>query len=418
MSELDGHNELQQLSAENARLRRLAETLMDRVEQTTSAANSPFGFFQIHAALSEQLAQQQAALRDGRQTLATIFQAAPIGLLLFNDDLVIQSVNEYAASKFGRSEQEMAGQSLGPAVRCANAHAGGGGCGQTAGCTGCVLRRLLEDARHSGRARCEHELALAAESGAVGGSVWLRLKAERVVIAGNRHVLLSLEDIGNKKLAEQQLRKAKEAAEEASRLKSRFLSNVSHEIRTPLNGIMGFAEAILTSTTLEAARQQSQVILRESNVLLMLVNDLLDLVKIESGKLVLERVPVDLCQILRELSQSAGMQARAKGLGFVATIAVDVPGHILSDPLRLRQIILNLISNAIKFTERGEVRVSVEWVPDDNRPGVRVSVRDTGIGIPADKQQAIFDSFTQVDVSTTRKYGGTGLGLAIVRQLA
>ena len=160
------------------------------------------------------------------------------------------------------------------------------------------------------------------------------------------------------------------------------------------------------------------MILRESNVLLMLVNDLLDLVKIESGKLVLERVPVDLGQMLRELSQSAGIQTRARGLSFVATMAVDVPTRIMSDPLRLRQILLNLVSNAIKFTERGEVRVSIEHVADSARPSVRVSVRDTGIGVPAEKHQAIFESFAQADVSTTRKYGGTGLGLAIVRQLA
>ena len=416
-SELHGHDELQRLSAENARLQRLTETLMDRVEQTTSSANSPFGFFQINAALSEQLARQQAALRDSQQTLQAIFLAAPVGLLLFSDDLFLRSVNEYAAAMLGQTTQEMVGQSFGPAIRCTNACKTDGRCGQVPGCTKCVLRRLQEDTRESGRAQCEHQLVLAARAGLPGSSVWLSLKAERVMIAGNRHLLLSLEDISTKKLAEQHLREAKEAAEEASRLKSRFLSNVSHEIRTPLNGIMGFAEAILSSTTLEAARQQSQVILRESNVLLMLVNDLLDLVKIESGKLVLECVPVDLYQILRELSQSAGMQARARGLGFVATIAVDVPGRILSDPLRLRQILLNLVSNALKFTERGEVRVSVERAPDDSRPRVRVAVRDTGIGVPADKQQAIFETFTQADVSTTRKYGGTGLGLAIVRQL-
>ena len=416
-SELDGQDELQRLRAENARLLRLTDTLMDRVEQTTSSANSPFGFFQINAALSEQLAQQQAALRDSRQTLQAIFHAAPIGLLLFSDDLMIRSANEYAASMLRQSAPDVVGQSLGQAIRCARTCEGSGTCGRTPRCKDCVCHRLLEDTRRSGRAQCEHELVLAARSGLPGSRVWLSLKAERVVIADSPHLLLSLEDISHKKLAERQLHEAKEAAEEASRLKSRFLSNVSHEIRTPLNGIMGFAEAILNCTTLEVARQQSGVILRESNVLLMLVNDLLDLVKIESGKLVLERVPVDLGQILRELSQSAGMQARAKGLSFVATIAVDVPGRILSDPLRLRQILLNLVSNATKFTERGEVRVSVELATTSNRPSVRVSVRDSGIGVPADKQQSIFETFAQADVSTTRKYGGTGLGLAIVRQL-
>jgi signal transduction histidine kinase/CheY-like chemotaxis protein/HPt (histidine-containing phosphotransfer) domain-containing protein len=415
--EADGQDQQQRLAAENARLRRLTETLMDRVEQATSSANTPFGFFQINAALAEQLAQQRAALHDSRQTLQAIFHAAPVGLLLFSDDLVIRSANEYAAGMLGPSAQEVVGQPLGPVLGCAHGAERDSRCGHEPGCADCVWHRLLEDTRQSGRAQCEYELVRPARPGAAGGSVWLSLKAERVEIAGRRHLLLSLEDISPKKLAERQLREAKEAAEEASRLKSRFLSNVSHEVRTPLNGIMGFAEAILTSTTLEAAREQSQVILRESNVLLMLVNDLLDLVKIESGKLVLEHVPTDLGQTLRELSQSAGMQARAKGLEFVATLAVDVPPRILSDPLRLRQILLNLVSNAMKFTERGGVRVSVERGPDPSRSSVRISVRDTGIGVPADKQQVIFESFAQADVSTTRKYGGTGLGLAIVRQL-
>jgi signal transduction histidine kinase/CheY-like chemotaxis protein/HPt (histidine-containing phosphotransfer) domain-containing protein len=417
-SESDGRDDLRRLSVENARLQRLTETLMDRVEQTTSSADSPFGFFQINAALSEQLAQQQAALRDSQQTLQAIFHAAPVGLLLFSDDLVIRSVNEYAARVLGQPAKDVIGQPLGRAVRCVNACKEGSHCGQTPACADCACRRLLEETRRTGRGLLECERVIGVDPGVEARRVWLSLKAERVGIAGNQHLLLSVEDISHKKLAEEELREAKEAAEEASRLKSRFLSNVSHEIRTPLNGIMGFAEAILHSTSLEAAKQQSQVILRESNVLLMLVNDLLDLVKIESGKLVLERVPVDLGQILRELSQSAGMQARAKGLNFVATIAIDVPGRILSDPLRLRQILLNLVSNAIKFTERGKVHVSVERVGDDSRPSVRISVRDTGIGLPADKQQVIFESFTQADVSTTRKYGGSGLGLAIVRQLA
>jgi signal transduction histidine kinase/DNA-binding response OmpR family regulator len=408
---------LEHLRAENARLQQLTETLMDRVEQATSSTHTPFGFFQINAALSEQIAWQQAALRDSQQTLKAMFDAAPVGLLLFSDDLVIRSANEYAASLLGRSAQDMVGERLGAAIRCANARDDGDRCGKTPHCTDCLWRRLLEATLHSGATRREHELQLPERPGVSARTVWLGLKAERVVIAGNPHLLLSLESISHKKLAEQQLREAKEAAEQASRLKSRFLSNVSHEIRTPLNGIMGFAEAILSSPSLEQAREQSQVILRESNVLLMLVNDLLDLVKIESGKLVVEHVPVDLAQVLRELSQSAAIQARAKGLAFAATIAVDVPGRVLSDPLRLRQIMLNLISNAIKFTEHGEVRVTVEPAPGDGAPGVRICVRDTGIGVPADKQHAIFDSFVQADVSTTRKYGGTGLGLAIVRQL-
>ena len=416
-TEPDAAEELTRLRAERARLQRLVDTLMDRVEQTTSSANSPFGFFQINAALAEQVAQQQTALRDSRQTLQAIFDAAPVGLLLLGPDLVVRQANDSAAAMLGRRAPELLSKSPGAAIQCPHTDGEHDRCGTAPACRACALRRFLIEAREVGLAHCEHELTLPARPGAPAASVWLSLKAEPVMLSNDRDVLLSLEDISIKKLAERQLREAKEAAEDASRQKSRFLSNVSHEIRTPLNGIMGFAEAITRSPSLDAAQQHAQVILRESTVLLMLVNDLLDMVKIESGRLVLEQVPVDLAQVLRELSQTAAVQARAKGLGFVATIAVDAPVRFLSDPLRLRQILLNLVSNAMKFTARGEVRVSAEAVPDSPQPRLRLSVRDTGIGIPLDKQKAVFEAFVQADVSTTRQYGGTGLGLAIVRQL-
>ncbi|HRX86193.1 MAG TPA: ATP-binding protein, partial [Phycisphaerae bacterium] len=290
-------------------------------------------------------------------------------------------------------------------------------CGSGPACACCDLRRLLQETRAQGRAECDHALSLAAGGGRAGDRVWYSLKTQTPVIAGEPHLFLIMEDITTTKQTERQVQEAREMAEEASRLKSRFLSNVSHEIRTPLNGIMGFAEAILHGESLEGARAQAQIIVRESTILLMLVNDLLDLVKIESGRLVLERAPVDLGEMLRELSQTAGRQARAKGLTFVASVDVDAPGRIQSDPLRLRQILLNLVSNAIKFTQTGSVRVAVEACGAAGAPQVRVSVADTGIGIPPDKQEVIFESFAQADVSTTRQFGGTGLGLAIVRQL-
>ena len=218
-------------------------------------------------------------------------------------------------------------------------------------------------------------------------------------------------------MLEQPMRLGQQMAEHANQLKSRFLSNVSHEIRTPMNGIMGYCEAIQRTPSLDTARRHAGIILRESNLLLMLVNDLLDMARIESGRLALERVHVDLTQLVDEIGQTIGMLAQARNLDFVATVAPDVPRWVWGDPLRLHQILVNLGSNAVKFTEHGQVRLTVELPTECESPRLLFSVIDTGIGIPPEKHGDIFDAFLQVDPSTTRKYGGTGLGLAIVRQL-
>ncbi len=207
-------------------------------------------------------------------------------------------------------------------------------------------------------------------------------------------------------------------AQAASRAKSEFLSNVSHEMRTPLHGIIGISETILTSKNIEAAHQQAKVILDESEHLLGLINDLLDDAKIEQGKLELEARPFDLQRMLRSLERSEGLQAKHKGLEFRLEIGDDVPQFVVGDVLRLRQVILNLLGNAIKFTEDGWIRLEVSRVGTmDDKAALRFAVEDTGIGIPLEKQQSIFESFTQVDGSTTRKYGGSGLGISIARKL-
>lgn len=210
----------------------------------------------------------------------------------------------------------------------------------------------------------------------------------------------------------------RQEAERATRAKSDFLAAMSHEIRTPLNAIIGMADVLSESSLTPEQQKCVDVFQRNGVSLLTLINDILDLAKVESGKITLETAPLDLRDVISRAMEVIEGRARAKGLDLEQTIASGVPVHLIGDSNRLRQVIINLLGNGIKFTEQGSLSVSVEPDPDDPRPGcLRFGVTDTGIGIPQDKLGRIFESFAQADSSTTRKYGGTGLGLNISKQL-
>ncbi|MCK5097828.1 MAG: response regulator, partial [Desulfobacteraceae bacterium] len=217
---------------------------------------------------------------------------------------------------------------------------------------------------------------------------------------------------------EAKLKKAKIAAEAAARIKSEFLTNMSHEIRTPINGIMGMAEIAMGNDINDDLRKIFQTIDAEAGSLLEIINQVLDFSKIEAGKMVLEKIPFDLRNTFERVSSLLAMGIKSKGIEFVSFLAPDVPLKLIGDPGRLRQVLLNLVGNAMKFTHRGEIFIKAEKVKQ-YKTGVKIRfiVKDTGIGIEKIKQKTIFDSFSQVDGSTTRKYGGTGLGTTISRQL-
>ncbi len=261
---------------------------------------------------------------------------------------------------------------------------------------------------------CEYRM-IAAD----GRPIWLRDIVQAIREEDSAIVLVGvMTDIGTQKQVEEELKRATAHAEAASRSKSDFLANMSHEIRTPLNGVLGMTELALATDLTDAQREYLTLAKFSADSLLTVVSDILDFSKIEAGKLELDPHPFPLRETLEETAKMLGIAAHKKGLELTCQAPQNAPDGLRGDSARLRQVIVNLVGNAIKFTERGEVAVRVELEScSDEDTVLRFSIRDTGIGIPIEKHDRIFAAFTQADGSTTRSYGGTGLGLTISARL-
>jgi PAS domain S-box-containing protein len=351
---------------------------------------------QAEAAERERTAHK---LAESEATLRRIFDATPDAIMIArHSDSAYFEVNQ-AAAEFGYSRAELLSSnaiSLGMWVDLNERSE--------------YRRRLKDDGVVTNM-----ETRLRRKDGTIVPTL---LSGALVELNGEACSISIARDVTQIKENERDLVAAREAALAASQAKSEFLSSMSHEIRTPMNAILGMAE-LLADTALDDQQQKYLAVMQNNgDVLLTLINDILDLAKVESGRLNLERTAFSLEEVIDNAGEALGARAHAKGLELVTRVATDIPASVAGDALRLRQILFNLIGNAIKFTDRGQIAVSVTREPGIEDAGwLRFAVSDTGIGIPEQKLEAIFSSFTQADSSTARRFGGSGLGLAIVRRL-
>ena len=334
----------------------------------------------------------EAELVREKEFLSALNLNSPVAIVVLDKEEKIVSCNPAFEKLYGYSSAEIIGKNLDPLVN--------------------TEETLKEASAYTQQSMIEPVHGLGQRRRKDGGLVSVEIFGVPVLVNGeNIGTLAIYHDITA-------LDKARQEAEQANRAKSEFLANMSHEIRTPMNGVIGMLDLALDTPLNDEQRDYLNISLQSAEALLTLLNDILDFSKIEAKKLELDTIDFDLRNTVEDVAYSVAQRAQSKGLEMACLIHPDLKCNLRGDPARLRQILVNFVSNAIKFTHQGEIVVRAEPISEtDTTATVRFAVQDTGIGIPKDRQAAIFERFTQADGSTTRRYGGTGLGLTISKQL-
>ncbi len=347
------------------------------------------------------LGQELRKSTVSRDYMKRIYDGVIDILIILDSNLKIKAVNHATCELLEYQERELIGRPLEELL--------------SEGTKSSPFKKIIQDLSISGQSK-DRELHFIAKSGnelpTSTSFSTLENKNEE-----EKEVMIIAKDISQLKATELALRKARDQAEEANKSKGRFLSNMSHEIRTPLNGILGFSELLKNTAATKIQKEYLSLIHSSGETLAKLLNDVLDLNKMDLDKLVIEKVPFDFRYNVDSNLNPYKYLAKEKNLTFDFKVDESVPEIVISDPTRINQIIINFVSNSMKFTEEGSIHLGFKAIRKEGMLLLHGEVTDTGIGVPPDKRDTIFETFTQSDSSTTRKYGGSGLGLAICRQL-